>query len=501
MTEQDSIGVDRRHVLGLGAAAGATAVLGGVLATGVAAQAGGRAGGNSPLCAPAGLKGRALLPGQPGYDEEIAGFNLVQIPAPGLVIAAENARDVQLAVRLAARRRAPIAVLATGHQPSVPIGRDAILVSTKGMRDVTVDVRRRTARVEAGALWSHVLDETLPKGLTGINGSTPTVGVVGYTLGGGLSPTLGRRYGYAADHVRSLDLVTADGRLRTVTGANDPELFFGVRGGKSNFGLVTGIEFDLFPVSTFYGGAIIFDGKDAKRLLHAYRRWVRTVPEAMSSSVALMNIPDDPSSPPPLRGKSIVSLRICWTGRRDTGEALVRPLRGIATPLLDTVTEQPYSAFPAIHSDPAGPVPAYERTSLLRDLTGDAVEALVGVAGPGAPYPITMVEVRHLGGALARQPRHASAVAHRDAGFTLFGAGVTGPDQVPALREALDRVIRRMRPWSTGGSYLNFMSVDESTTRAVSHAYPEHVYRRLRKLKRRVDPHNLFRLNHNIPPA
>ncbi|BEL05836.1 FAD-binding oxidoreductase [Actinoplanes sichuanensis] len=497
MTEQDSIGVDRRHVLGLGAAAGATAVLGGVLTTGEPAQA----GGPGPLCAPAGLKGRALLPGRPGYDAAVAGFNLVQTPAPGLVIAAENARDVQLAVRLAAQRRAPIAVLATGHQPSVPIGRDAILVSTKNMREVTVDARRRTARVEAGALWTHVLDRSLPQGLTGLNGSTPTVGVVGYTLGGGLSPTLGRRYGYAADHVRSIDLVTADGRLRTVTGANDPELFFGVRGGKSNFGLVTGIEFDLFPVSTFYGGAIIFDGKDAQRLLHAYRRWVRTVPEAMSSSVALMNIPDDPSSPPPLRGKAIVSLRICWTGRQDTGEALVRPLRAIATPLLDMVTQQPYSAFPAIHSDPAGPVPAYERTALLSELTGDAVEALVAAAGPGAPYPITMVEVRHLGGALARQPRHASAVAHRDAGFTLFGAGVTGPAEVPALRAALDRVVRLMRPWSTGGSYLNFMSVDEASTRAVSHAYPDHVYRRLRRLKRRVDPYNLFRLNHNIPPA
>ncbi|MEU4690450.1 FAD-binding protein [Actinoplanes sp. NPDC023714] len=499
MTEQDSIGVDRRHVLGLGAAAGATAVLG-VVATGEAAQAGGR-GGQPPLCPPTGLKGRALLPGQAGYAEEIAGFNLVQIPNPGLVIAAENTRDVQIAVRLAARRRAPIAVLATGHQPSVPIGRDAILVSTKGMRDVTIDDRRRTARAEAGARWTHVLDKSLPEGLTGINGSTPDVGVVGYTLGGGLSPTLGRRYGYAADHVRSIDLVTADGRLRTVTGWNDPELFFGVRGGKSNFGLVTAVEFDLFPVSTFYGGAIIFDGKDAARLLHAYRRWVRTVPEAMSSSVALMHIPDAPTSPPPLRGKAIVSLRICWTGRRDTGEALVRPLRGIATPLLDTVTEQPYAAFPAIHSDPAGPVPAYERTGLLRDLTGDAVEALVAVAGPDAPYPITMVEVRHLGGALARQPRHPNAVAHRDAGFTLFAAGGAGPEDAPALREALARVVRRMQPWSTGGSYLNFMSVDEASTRAVSHAYPEHVYRRLRKLKRRVDPHNLFRLNHNIPPA
>ncbi|GIJ12285.1 FAD-binding oxidoreductase [Micromonospora andamanensis] len=499
MTEQTSDGVDRRRVLGLGAAVGATTALGG-LATASPASARG-AGRPSGFARPKGLDGRALLPGEPGYADEIAPFNLAQVPSPGLVIAAASAHDVRIAVNLAARRRAPIAVLATGHQHSVPIGRDAVVVTTRALRGVTVDPRRRVARAQAGALSGDVLDATLPLGLTPVNGSTPIVGIVGYTLGGGLSPTLGRRYGYAADHVRSFDLVTADGRLRRVTPHSDPELFFGVRGGKSNFGLVTAIEFDLFPAPDFYGGSIIFDGQDAARLLHAYRRWVCTVPDAMSSSVALMRLPDAEAVPPPVRGKAVASLRICWTGRPDTGAALVRPLRAVATPLLDAVAQQPYAAFPAIHNDPVDPTPAYERTGLLRDLPGEAVDALIAVAGPEAPNPVTLVELRHLGGALSRAPRQPSAVAHRDAAFTLFTAGIAAPQDAAAVRRAQAGIIRRMSPWSTGGMYLNFMSADDSSTRNVADAYPEHVYRRLRRLKRRVDPQNLFRLNHNIPPV
>ncbi|MEU4428178.1 FAD-dependent oxidoreductase [Actinoplanes sp. NPDC024001] len=484
--------MDRRTVLGLGTAIGASALLA-PFTTGDVAEAAAHT--------PRGLRGRALLPGDPGYAEEIKTYNLVQVPDPGLIIAAETAGDVQIAVRIAAKRGAPIAVLATGHQPSVPIGRDAVLITTRALRGVTVDARRRLARAEAGALWQHVVEKAAPAGLAPLNGSTPIVGVVGYTLGGGLSPTLGRRYGYAADHVRSIDVVTADGRLRTVTAKSDPELFFGLRGGKSNFGVVTAVEFGLFPVTSFYGGSILFAGADAGRLLHAYRRWVRTVPDAMSSSVALMRIPDLPSFPPPLRGQSVASLRIAWSGEAAAGAALVRPLREAAAPIMDMVAEQPYAAFPAIHSDPVDPIPAYERTALLRELSGDTVDALLAAAGPDAPFPITMVEVRHLGGALARPPRHPSAVSHRDAAFTLFIASIAGPDQAAATRAAEAEIIRALRPWSTGGSYINFMSVDEASADAVRHAYRPDVHRRLRHLKRRVDPANLLRLNHNIAPA
>ncbi|MDR7276728.1 FAD-binding oxidoreductase [Catenuloplanes atrovinosus] len=480
------IPTSRRTVLGAGAAAGAAVLL----APG-AAEAGTRAG------APA---GRVLRPGDTGYDAEVSPFNLNQIPRPGVVFAAAGADDVRAAVRYAAVRRAPVGVLATGHQPSVPIGPDAVLVSTRAMRGVTIDPRRRVARVQAGALWSDVVDRALEHGLAPLNGSTPTVGVVGYTLGGGLSPTLGRKHGYAADHVRAIDLVSADGRLRTVTARSDAELFFGLRGGKSNFGLVTALEFGLFPVPTMYGGAIMVDGRDAARLLHAYRAWVRRVPDAMSSSVALLRLPDVPQVPAPLRGKLVASLRIAYAGRADTGEALVRPLRAVATPLSDTVAEMPYAAYPAIHSDPTTPTSAYERTGLLRTLDADAVDALIAAVGPDARTPIAAVEIRHLGGALARQPRYPSAISHRDAAFTLFVAGIGGPAEAPVIRRAAADVIRRMRPWSTGGMYLNFMNTDDVSADSVRAAYRPDVHRRLVALKRRVDPHNTFRLNHNIAP-
>ncbi|TQS40369.1 FAD-binding oxidoreductase [Cryptosporangium phraense] len=493
--------LSRRRALTLGALSGLAAA---TAASGPAATAaaptgprtGPGTGGPGPFTRPRGLDGRALLPGDRGYALETAPFNLTQQPTPGLVIAAETPADVRAAVRLATERHAPVAVLATGHQPSVPIGRDAVLVSTRSMRGVTIDARRHRARAEAGALWQDVLDKCVPAGLAPIVGSTPIVGVVGYTLGGGLSPTLGRTYGYAADHVRSVDLVGADGRLRTVTADSDPELFFGLRGGKSNFGLVTAIEFDLFPVTSFYGGAIYFDGKDAARLFHAYRRWTTTVPDAMSSSVALIRMP--PAAPPPLRNKLVAALRICYLGSEKAGKSLVEPLRAAATPLIDGVKTQPFEAFPSIHADPVDPVAAYERTGLLRELTADAVDTLIALTGPAAPVPISLVEVRHLGGALGRAPEQPDAVSNRDAAYTLFMAGFGEAD---ATRSAEAEVIRRMAPWSTGGMYLNFMAEDDASPDAVRHAYRPDVYQRLRRLKRRVDPTNTFRLNHNIPPA
>jgi FAD/FMN-containing dehydrogenase len=453
------------------------------------------------VAAPAGAKPRKIFrPGDPGYAEELRVFNLVQAPAPGLVHAAANPRDVRSAVRGAAQRCAPVAVLATGHQPTVPIGREAVVISTRAMRGVTVDAARRVARAEAGARWQDVIDKAAPAGLAPLNGSTGIVGVVGYTLGGGLSPTLGRRYGYAADHVRELDVVTADGRLRTVTPTSDPELFGGLLGGKSNFGVVTAVEFGLFPVTSYYGGSITFPGDDAGTVLHTYRNWVFDLPDTMSSSVALMHLPDADGFPPPLRGKAVVSVRIAYLGDAATGGALIRPLRASATPIMDTVAVQPYTAFGSIHADPVDPVPAYERTALLRELPAAAVDALVELAGPKAPYPITITEIRHLGGALARPPRTPNAVGHRDAEFTLFMAAIGGPSTAAAARAAEDTVIKRMRPWSTGGMYLNFMSVDDSSRDAARHAYPPEVYLRLRKLKTRVDPRNIFRLNQNIPP-
>jgi UDP-N-acetylenolpyruvoylglucosamine reductase len=450
---------------------------------------------------PAGLKGRALLPGDPGYADEVKTYNLTLAHQPGLIIAAAAASDVQAAVRLAAERGAPVAVLATGHQPSLPITAGAVLVTTRAMRGAVVDARRRTVRVQAGTILKEVVDESVKAGLAPLTGSSPIVGVVGYTLGGGLSPTLGRAYGYAADHVRSIDIVTADGRLRTVNAKNEPELFFGIRGGKSNFGIVTAMEFDLFPVTTLYGGSIFFPGDSAKAVLNVYREWVETVPDAMSSSVALVRMPDVPAVPAPLRGKLVCSVRIAYSGSVKAGATLVKPLRAAAPAIIDTVQQMPYGGFAAIHSDPVDPVPAYERTGLLREITSETVDAIIAAAGPAAPYPLALTEVRHLGGALGRQPKTPNAVSNRDAAFTLFVAGIGGPADAAAITAAEDALIEKLKPWSTGQMFLNFMTSADAAPTAVQRAYQPPVYQRLAALKREVDPANMFRLNHNIAPA
>ncbi|TYB64924.1 FAD-binding oxidoreductase [Nonomuraea sp. PA05] len=444
---------------------------------------------------PVDLQGRALLPGDDGYAEETRTFNLRGDVRPGVVIAAASARDVQAAVRLAAAKGAPIAAMSTGHavQP-VPIGPDAVLVSTRALRGITVDAEARTARIEAGVRWGEAVGEITKFGLAPLNGASPTVGVIGFVLAGGHSPTLGRAHGFAADHVRGIEVVTADGRFRTVTAGSDPELFFGLRGGKGNFGIVTAVELDLFPVTTLYAGSLVFPFQSAAAVLNAYRAWVETVPETVSSSAALVRMPDIPVLPEPLRGKQVVSIRVCCTG--SDGAALVEPLRAVATPIVDLVREMPYADCASIHSDPLDPASVQERGGLLRELTADTIDALLAVAG-GTTAPPDLLEVRHLGGALARQPEVPNAISCRDGAFTLFMANIGGTDDAERVDAALSAAIERLRPWCTGYTLLSFMSdVD-----GVEQGYTPEVHRRLVSLKQRVDPANLFRLNHNIRPG
>ncbi|MFG2071508.1 FAD-binding oxidoreductase [Nonomuraea maritima] len=444
---------------------------------------------------PADLQGRALLPGDEGYADETSTFNLCADVRPGVVVAAASAFDVQAAVRFAAAGNAPVAALSTGHGlPPVPIGPDAVVVSTRALRGVTVDAEARTARIEAGVRWADAVAEITKYGLAPLNGAAPGVGVVGFVLAGGHSPTLGRAHGFAADHVTEIEVVTADGALRTVTADSDPEMFFGLRGGRGNFGIVTAVEIELFPVTTLYAGSVFFPGESAAAVLNAYRAWVETVPESVSSSVALLRMPDAPFLPDPLRGRQVVSVRISCSDPAVNGPALVEPLRAVTTPLLDTVGEMPYADFAAIHADPPGPIPARDRSGLLRELTAETVDALVAVADETTAPP-DLVEIRHLGGAFARPPAVPNAISCRDAAFTLFITTVGGdPEVVGAAQTA---ALERLRPWSTGMALPSFLSDRDATERG----YTPDVQRRLAALKHRVDPANLFRLNHNIRPA
>jgi hypothetical protein len=441
------------------------------------------------------VRGPVFTPADEGYDEERAGFQTAARREPEVIIGAAEAADVRAAVEFAGVRGLPVAVQGTGHGLATVEG--GLLITTGRMTDVRVNAEERTAWIEAGTPWARVVEETAPHGLAPLSGSAPQVCAMSYLLGGGLG-LMARQYGYAADHVRAIDVVTADGELRHVTAEDDADLFWALRGGRDNFGIATGIEIDLVPVGRLYGGGLFFDAQRAEDILNAWQRWTVTVPEEMTSSLAMVPFPDVPALPEPLRGRHVVHIRIAYTGDAESGEELVAPLRTLGPRLMESLKDMPYSESGSISNDPTDPMPYHGSNAMLSDLNGPAIHALLDMTGPDAPQKF-ILEIRQLGGALTRPPTVANAVGHRDARFALGVLSRLDSADVDAVRAAHDKLGRALSPW-TVGRCLNF-TYGETTPEEVSTAYDPDDYRRLTELKVRYDPGNMFRLNHNIPPA
>nr|WP_221376969.1 FAD-binding oxidoreductase [Actinoplanes polyasparticus] len=441
------------------------------------------------------VAGPVLTPDDAGYTQELSTFNLAVTHAPLVAVGAQSPADVQAAVRFATAHNLPVAVLSAGHGSSVSSA-GSVLITTRRLSGLTVDENARTARVEAGVRWAELIERTGKLGLGALNGSSPTVSVIGYTLGGGLGP-FGRRYGYAADHVWSLDVVTADGELRHVTADGDPDLFWALRGAKGNFGVVVAMEFTLFPIASFYGGGLFLPGELAAKALHLFREWVAGLPEEMTASVCLLSLPPAPFVPEPLRGRRVVHLRFAYLGDAAEGARLVEPFRRLGEPIIDAVTELPYAAVAAVHNDPVDPMPIVEQATLLRELPAEAVDTFLRFAADERS-PLVMAELRHLGGALGRPPAIPNAVGNREAAFTVFAAAVGGPEDAPRLHAYEEAFVNALKPWSTGRRYANFMFAGDTDPETVALAYPDDSFRRLRDLKHRFDPANTFRINHNI---
>lgn len=443
------------------------------------------------------VTGPVLRPGDgAAFRDECAAVGVRPEHGPVVVVGATGAADVVAAVAHATDRGLPVAVLATGHAVS-PATAGTVLISTRRMQGVRVDPMAQTARVEAGVRWERVLHEAAAFGLAPLAGSSPDVGAIGYTLGGGLG-LLGRLHGYAADHVSSLDVVSGNGSLRTATPHQYRDLFWGVRGGKGSLGVVTSMDIRLFRVPRFYGGGLFFRGSSAAAVLHAYRRWVPDLPDEMSSSVALNRFPLSGEIPQFLRGRFTVHVRIAYCGSAASGEALVRPLRSVAVPLSDTIAEMPFRECGRIHNDPPLRADVVERNTLLRDLDEDAVDALLDVVGPDSACPLSFVELRHLGGALARPPTVPNAVGHRKAAFLLYSAAP--PDRDGAVQQHAGALTERMRPWAMGTA-LNFLGTDDESRGWVASAFEPQDLRRLRQLRRNYDPHDLFRADRPVASA
>lgn len=444
------------------------------------------------------VMGPVLTAGDERYDAERAGYQTARRHRPDVVVGAARPDDVREAVVFARGHGLPVAVQGTGHALSATAAEGGVLINTSRLRGVRVNAQAGTAWVAAGTRWEPVVQEAALVGLAPLSGSAPSVGAVSYTLGGGLG-LLSRRYGYAADHVRSLEVVTADGRLRCATEDSEPDLFWALRGGRDNFGVVTRMEIDLVPVTMLYGGGLFFAGESAAEVLDTYLQWTATVPDEMGSSIALISFPDAPALPEPLRGRHVVHVRISYAGAAlGAGERMVAPLRALG-PVIDTVREMPYTATGSVHNDPVDPGTFEAGTAMLGELDAAAVRAVLDVAGPPAPVP-HVVELRHLGGRLADPPATGNAVGNRDARFLLNVISRLERADITDVRPAHWRMFAAVAPWCTGGRALNFMNGEDGAGQ-VRTAYDPAAYRRLTELKAVHDPENVFRLNHNIPPA
>ena len=326
----------------------------------------------------------------------------------------------------------------TGHNVARS-AQGAVLISTRRMNSVTIDANEQTAQIEPGVRWGQVIEEASKVGLAPMNGSTPTVGSIGYSLGGGQSVAWSRSKGYAADHVLSLDVVTADGQLRHVTADSEPELFWALRGGQSNFGAVSAMVCELFAQTRIYGGGVWFAIEHVPNLMPAWREWLETLPEEATTSVAVQRLPPLPTLPPPLQGASVLHMRFTHLGSATEGEQLFAPMRAIAPSIMDTVAEMPYTSIGMVHMDPPEPIPYWDRTMMFADFSTEAVDEFVALTGPDSECPLVSVEIRALGGAMDREPAVPNAVPTRGLPFVLFAFGVGGPRPHAGLPGQADR--------------------------------------------------------------
>jgi FAD binding domain-containing protein len=441
-------------------------------------------------------RGRVATPADSDWDAARQAWNLAADQRPEAVAFVESADDVVKLIQFARDNGLRVAGQGTGHG-AVALGslEGTILIKTARMRGI--EVADGTARVEAGVLAEEIAAAAHESGQSFLPGTSPNVGVTGYTLGGGLS-WLGRKYGWACNHVNSIELVAADGEPRTVDAASDPDLFWALRGGGGGYGIVTALHVDLFPVSEVYAGGMLFPPEVTADGLRRYRDWCAEAPEEVGSMVRMLNLPPIPDIPEPIRGKKWLAITACCIGSREEGEKAIAPLREIGEPAMDSFDQVPASALSRIAMDPEPPVPGLGHHATLNELPDEAIDALVEVAGPESDSPLLLAEIRHLGGALSRAPDNAGALEKLDAEFVMLGIGML---MDPALRDPiesqLDRLHDAIEPWAAEGGYFNYAE------RAcdVDAILPEETCKRLSTVKRSWDPDNLIVANHSIAMA
>jgi hypothetical protein len=362
------------------------------------------------------------------------------------------------------------------------------------MRGIDIDADEQTARIEAGVLALELGQAAQTDGLCSLPGSAPDVGVVGYTLGGGLG-WLGRRYGFACNRVNAIEVVTADAEVRRVDADNDADLFWALRGGGGGYAVVTALEVALLPIAELYAGTMILPAELGADAIRAYRDWTETAPEEVTSIIRFLRPPPIPAVPEPIRDKPLLTIGIAAIGSEDEGERRIAPLREIGEPIMDTTAQIPAMGLSRIHMDPEVPVPGLGHHAVLRELPDEAIDAFVGAAGPQAGSPLLLAELRHLGGALGRPSENGGALSKLDASFAMFGIGMPMSAELgEAIERHLDRLHTDMQPWAGDGGYFNFAERPSD----IEAILPAETCARLGEVKRRWDPEGMIRANHNL---
>jgi FAD binding domain-containing protein/berberine-like enzyme len=443
------------------------------------------------------ITGRVLEPGAYGWDDATRAFNLAVVQEPALVAIPETDADVVAIVNYAREHGFAVAPQRTGHN-AAPLGdlEDVILVRTDALQGVEFDIERGVARVRAGARWADVVPRASALGLAALHGSTPDVSVAGYALGGGVG-WYGRKHGLAANSIVAIELVTADGMLRRVDHHNDPDLFWALRGGGGNFGLVTTIEVQLYPIAEVYAGMLLFPWERSSEVLSAWLQWTRTVPEEVTSVGRILQLPPFETLPEHLRGRQFAAVTAVVIGDERAGRTILEPLRALG-PEIDTFSMCPPAGIAELAMDPQEPLPAVTDSVMLGDLPAEAIDRLVDVAGPGSGSSLPVVDIRHVGGALRRTQPGNGALATLDASYVAFAVGPAFSEPTAlAMRGQLTRVMEALKPYDNGRRYANFAEDRLDPARF----YAPDVYPRLRLAKATVDPGGVFRANHPIPPA
>jgi FAD/FMN-containing dehydrogenase len=448
-----------------------------------------------------GFTGQVLVAGQPGYEEARSVFNAVYDRHPALIARCASTADVVNAVEVARERGLLVAVRGGGHSLSgLSTCDEGIVIDLGGLKSIAVDPERRTASAGGGALWGELDAAAQAHGLHTPGGRVTTTGVAGFTTGGGYGWT-SCKHGLACDNLISAEVVLADGTVVRASEQEHPDLFWGIRGGGGNFGVVTEFEFRLHPLGpTVLAGLTMFPIERATEVVRGWRDIADGAPDELATACVLITAPPEPFVPPELQGRPVVGIAALYAGDADQGAAVVQPLKDLG-PVVDHIAEMPYTAFQAA-LDPLAPwgVRSYCRGEYMRELRDDAIDSFladgIGLTARGAP--LTQMIIFRVGQAIAAVPDHATAFSHRDAGYILHPIVTWNEPRDDEEMIAAGRAFAAaMRPYSTGASYLNFTLEGDR----VRDAYGEQKYARLQALKDRYDPGNLFRLNQNIRPS